>query len=392
MKILCLLLPHFPLRCEIQRRPALQSSQTLVTYSAGSQRLLLDYSPELKGLQTDMPLQQAISKYGEAGIVPADMPSYRRAFDKILDSLEQISPLVEGAHLGCAYLGLKGLEGLYPSLTALSGVVRAAVPEVYEARIGVAEGKFIACLAALYSEQGKCQILKGDVGAFLQDIPCDVLPVSQKSKKKLHDFGLHTLGQAAQLALGPLQAQFGYEGKRISDLAQGHDDTPLYPRQSEEMIEESMTLSSMTVSLDAILAAIESLLSRAYTREGLNGKGIRKLTFWAQVWCSGYWERSINFKEPAMNARAALSRIRDVLSNSPFPGAVEELGLKVTGLSREKRRQSNLFIEVRADDHLKEDIMQMELRLGGPQVFTVKEVEPWSRIPERRQALIPLSQ
>ena len=66
--------------------------------------------------------------------------------------------------------------------------------------------------------------------------------------------------------------------------------------------------------------------------------------------------------------------------------------MKVTGLSHEKRRQSNLFAEVKAQDHLKEDIKQMELRLGGPQVFTVKDVEPWSRIPERRRALTPLSQ
>jgi DNA polymerase-4/protein ImuB len=34
----------------------------------------------------------------------------------------------------------------------------------------------------------------------------------------------------------------------------------------------------------------------------------------------------------------------------------------------------------------------LEFRLGGPQLYRIKEVEPWSRIPERRYALIPLSQ
>jgi DNA polymerase-4/protein ImuB len=36
-----------------------------------------------------------------------------------------------------------------------------------------------------------------------------------------------------------LQAQFGPEGRRIKQLACGYDDTPLYPRLSEEMVEES---------------------------------------------------------------------------------------------------------------------------------------------------------
>jgi DNA polymerase-4/protein ImuB len=52
-------------------------------------------------------------------------------------------------------------------------------------------------------------------------------------------------------------------------------------------------------------------------------------------------------------------------------------------------QQKSLFAEVRNRDHLLEDIKQLELRQGNPQVFKIKEVEPWSRIPERRYALTP---
>jgi DNA polymerase-4 len=61
-------------------------------------------------------------------------------------------------------------------------------------------------------------------------------------------------------------------------------------------------------------------------------------------------------------------------------------------LSRQSRRQSSLFSEVRDKEHLLDDIKQMELRLGGNQVFKIKEVEPWSRIPERRYTLKPVNQ
>jgi hypothetical protein len=62
--------------------------------------------------------------------------------------------------------------------------------------MGIAEGKFLAYMAALHSPpETNFRILKGNLGTFLKDLYCDVLPVSMKSKEKLSDFGLHTLGK-----------------------------------------------------------------------------------------------------------------------------------------------------------------------------------------------------
>ena len=92
-----------------------------------------------------------------------------------------------------------------------------------------------------------------------------------------------------------------------------------------------------------------------------------------------------------MNIKTAFSRIKQVMENSPQPGPIEQMGMKITGMGRQWGRQRNLFPEVRAQDHLMNDIKQLEFRLGSPQVFRIKEMEPWSRIPERRYALTPAS-
>jgi DNA polymerase-4/protein ImuB len=146
----------------------------------------------------------------------------------------------------------------------------------------------------------------------------------------------------------------------------------------------------VTVSQGAILVTIESLLSRIFARDGMKGRGIRGLTLWTRTWDGTHWERNLQFKEPAMDTKGALPRIKLVMENYPQPGPVEQMGLKITRLGYSYGRQRSLFSEVRAKDHLMEDIRQLELRLGAPQVFKVKEVEPWSRIPERRYALKPL--
>ena len=80
MKILCVLLPHFPLRCEVRRQPGIESDSAVITYAVGSQKLVLDYSPQLEGLQPDMPLQQALSRHGEIELIQADFPYYWSAF------------------------------------------------------------------------------------------------------------------------------------------------------------------------------------------------------------------------------------------------------------------------------------------------------------------------
>ena len=392
MKILCVLLPHFPINCEKLRHHDLTERPLIITAAAGSQKLVLDYSNELKNLQREMPLQQALSLQAEAELIHADIPYYCSVFNGILDALEKRSPLVEGADLGDIYIGLDGLQMIYENDDVLVKAVQTAVPAVFDAHIGIAEDKFPAYLAAWHSPAGSYKTFTGDLADFLNDLTCDLLPVSLKTKAKLHSFGLHKLGQVAALAPGPLQAQFGPEGRRIWELANGHDDTPLYPRLTEETIEESTTLPSMTASLDVIMVSIEAMLSRAFVRFEAKGMGIRSVNLWTRTWLREHWEKNIQFKEPALNTKAALSRIKLIMENSPQPGPVEQLGMKITGLGRPNGRQKSLLSDVRAKDNLLDDVKQLEFRLGGTQLYKIKEIEPWSRIPERRYALIPLSQ
>ncbi len=389
MRVLCILLPDFPLKCEILRNPGIESSRVVIIHGVGSKKLVLDHSPELDRIQKDMTLQQALACHDRAGIVQADLPYYRSVFNGMLDNLEGISPLVEGADLGTAYLGADGLHLIYPDDESLVAAARGVIPEVFTARMGMAEGKFPAYLAALNSPPDGHRIISGRTGDFMKDFPCDVLPVSMKSKGKLREFGIRTLGQLAKYPVGPLQSQFGPEGRKIRELARGFDDTPLQARRAEEIIEENTTLSSVTISIDTVLVAIEQLLARVFVRISQQGMGIHSLILWTRSYDSEHWERAIRFKEPSTDIKRVMSRIRMVLENYPQPGPVEQAGVRITRLGYPRGKQNSLFTEVRGRDHLIEDIRQLELRQGNPQVFKLKEVEPWSRIPERRYALIP---
>jgi len=53
--------------------------------------------------------------------------------NEILDALENRSPLVEGAEPGLAYVGLYGMQGLYPDDNVLVNAVKEAIPEEFAA-------------------------------------------------------------------------------------------------------------------------------------------------------------------------------------------------------------------------------------------------------------------
>jgi DNA polymerase-4 len=190
VKILCVLLPHFPLGCEIQDNPAIQNCPVVITGAPGSPKLVMDYSPELDGLKRDMPLQEAIARHGQVRLIPANVTRYWSVFNEILDLLEEKSPLVEGSDLGCAYLGLDGMQSIYPSDAILVNAIIETLPGTFRPQMGIADGKFLAYLAALYSHPGNYRVLGSHDAAFWHNLPCDVLPVAANSKNRLHDFGL----------------------------------------------------------------------------------------------------------------------------------------------------------------------------------------------------------
>lgn len=378
----------------------------------------MDASPKARGVTPDMPLQTAMSRCPKAILIEADIPRYHAVFNHLLDSLEMVSPLVEGSGLGMAYVDLGGLEDLYGGEEALlEALARAALP--YYAGIGVGENKFVSYLAALslptkesnipspslhlnplrgerkYISRGEGIIgsrpwkAPGDALAFLHDFPVDVLPLPWQTVERLRSFGLHTLGELARLSPGPLQAQLGPDGLLAWELANGIDRRPLLPRQSEDSIAESLTFAAPVITQEPVLLATEILLNRAFRRPQLQSRNVRAVILEGRVTRGTSFVLRVAFREPAGSAGQAYQLVKLRLANIELSGPLEDLSLTLVGLTGEAGRQESFFSEVRQRNILRATIRQLEVRLGErPPVYQVREVEPWSRIPERRRALV----
>ena len=338
-----------------------------------------------------MPLSEAVSRHKSAILVEADLPNYISVFEDLLERLEALAPDVEDAGPGTAYVGIGGLEALYGNDAQIVRVLASAFDD-FDARIGVGENKWLAYVAASFSQPGSGRKVVGDPGRFLSPFPVDLLPVPYAVVKKLRSFGLKTMGDVASLSQGPLEAQFGIDGRTIWRLANSLDDRHLLPRKHVPTVSERLSFPDATVNLSTIVPGIESLLTRAFSRPVMANRYARRADLQAQVFRRPPWKMQVAFREPVGTRNHALFAIKAKLDNVDIPGPLEDMRLTLSELSGEAWQQESMWKEVQQAENLRQAMRQLRARLGvPPPIYQVRELEPWSRIPERRHALVELT-
>ena len=390
MKVACVLITHLPMKAELGRNACLRDRQVLIVTQSGGGATVLDASSQAKGVSPGMPLQEALSRCNGAAVVEADELYYQGVFDRAVEALLDKSPTVERGELGCAFVDVHGTEGIYGGDDGIASTLLEAVPDDLGPRVGLAESKFPAYLAAVASEAGRATRVPEDVPGFLSEFPIDMLPLSWEDRARLQqDFGLRLIGEVASLPVGSMQAQFGTQGRVAWELANGIDRSLLVPSRHQVTVTDFLTFPTPATSLFAILPAVEILLGRLFFHPSLKGKSMRSVFIQASVLNRPPWSKRFVFASPVNKKESALSALGSALEAAEFPGPLEDMRMSVSETAGESGIQSSIFADVRKQHQLREVIRQLEARLRAKSpIYKVMDVEPWSRIPERRQALV----
>src|SRR5258708_23615956 len=109
----CVWVPLFPPKCEIERQPGL-SGQPVALLSPAAPRRVWQVSPLARraGVKAGMTVSQAIGACPALRLCEADPVHYDERFSRLLAALGEVSPVIEPAELGRAFVGMDGLEGL----------------------------------------------------------------------------------------------------------------------------------------------------------------------------------------------------------------------------------------------------------------------------------------
>lgn len=400
MRLACITVPNFRIALERSRAPGLRSQPLAIGEPPPGDNHILDCSPEAAalGVRAGMPLRDARTIAPDLVLLPPDPVYYSRAFASLLDAVESAEPLAEPGDEGIAFAALDPHAGDDAQLRAAERLLRAVHDASgVRAAAGAGEGKFVAWCAAAVSAPAEATVVSaGREEAFVAPLSTSFLPVSYDVQRKLTLYGLRTIGDVARLDLGAAQAQFGREGRRLWQLARGIDDTPFAPRERKQPVTGSLTMPAPTVNSAALLIAARQLAGRLLQQPIMRYRQVRQLRLRLALIAGsesrpGSWERTLTFREPLGDEEAIVFVLKKLIEPLQLAGPVEEMTLEFIGLTSETGKQRSLLFaeQARRRAQLMAALRQLKTQFGGEsQVTRMVEVEPWSRIPERRYALI----
>ena len=242
---------------ERKRRPDLLGKPVIVGRAKGSTSgVVVSASEEAQkaGVQENMSVRQAQRACPDTVVLRADYASYRQVSDDFLDILAQYSPLLEPDSLGSAYLDVTASRDLFGDASQISARIASEVSERLDLplSVGCASNKLLAGIASMLPHRDRAgfaidrlphydragfAIPPGSESEFLSPLPVGVLDaVNGKIEKRLHELGVSSVGQLAEIPERLLVRQFGPIGSIIKKQSLGIDSSPVKAAYPPEII------------------------------------------------------------------------------------------------------------------------------------------------------------
>jgi len=392
--VVCVLYPRFELLAALREREAMLSEPLALAPEAGREQLVGEVSApaEAFGVVRGMRVGEAMSRCLELRLVPPDPEGVRELWGAVLDRLEAVGAAVESDRAGAAFFEAAGLHGIHGGeLGGVLDAVRRALGR--RARLGAAPSRFAAHCAALQARprRGRSRVIhEREACGFLAPLPVSLLrtrPELAALPEVLERLGLRTLGELAELPARAVAERFGHPGLLALDLARGRD-TPLEPRRPPEPVSERIALPE-AASGQQLERTLELLLARLLARSERRGRSLRALAVSARFVAGGTWRTVVTLRR----ASADPARIRLALAPRlvELPAPAESLGLEVEAFGPPAHDQERLLEERGAARRarLGEAVHQARQAAGADAALRILEVDPGSRIPERRALLAP---
>jgi DNA polymerase-4/protein ImuB len=267
----------------------------------------------------------------------------------------------------------------------------------------MAPGKFGAWVAAASARSGEPVIVPEErLASFFSRCPVGALPVDPLVVQRLERLGIGTLDELRRFPEPSLVAQFGEDGKNALAWATARRIDPVRPWHRPRPIRASLEFPSPVGLIDTLHGALDRLAERALSRPSRRGRSVTGVRLGAHLEGGGSWFVESVLREPTSDRERIAAPLRAKMAISPPPKAVETLLLELTSFGAPSA-QTGLFdrkVEGGRDTGghalasgevpptLRDAVKELKLRLGHSPLYRVVEVDPWSRIPERRHALL----
>ncbi len=401
--IVCVLIPRFALTTAAgDRAQLLREPSALAPEPGGAQQVgEVSLAAEAFGVHPGMRLGEALARCPRLMLVPPDPAGVADHWERLLVRLESVGAAVEPERPGLVCFDARGLLRLHGGIEGVLSAARRALR--LPARFGVAPSRFAAVAAAANARVRRPVIVAGGrngqrgdddqvrARSYLASLPVALLRARStlaELPEALERLGVKTLGELADLPAATMADRFGRLGLLAHELASGRD-SPLVPRPASEILRESLELPEAASGIQ-LERGLGLLIDRLLARRERRGRTMRAVVISAVlVEQGGTWREQVVFRE------ALADPVRMRLALAPrlalMPAPAEALRLAVERFGPLASDQRTLLDDPAAlrTARLREAIRQARAAAGPDAALRVLEVDPDSRLPERRAVLAP---
>ncbi len=272
MRVACILINHLPIQVEKTLCPSTADRPLIIV--RGWDDRVVDMSPDLadSGVHVGDTRRRAEQLSGpQAVVLPAQETLYQDIHSTIKAELKNFADAVETGGLGLFFFDVGSLSQTFSSEEHLGLHITSSINQTSQLLVagGIAGNKFTALQAAGVSKAypGSVRVVPpGKEKLFLAEFPLTVLPeIPLEMLRRLHLFGITTLGGLAQLPRPAVTLQFGAEAAFFLDLARGIDARPIAPQAPPPIVQHTRPLEETLTDRHRLVAVLDQIVKRIAT-------------------------------------------------------------------------------------------------------------------------------
>jgi DNA polymerase-4 len=255
----------------------------------------------------------------------------------VFEIFDRTSPVVEGMSIDEAFIDVSGLRRLSGTPAEIATTLRRDV--AYHVglpiTVGVARTKFLAKVASAVAKPDGMLVVDPDGELdFLHPLAVERLwGVGRVTAAKLHDRGIHTVGEVARLPESVLISMLGRaSGRHLHALSHNRDPRPVQTGRRRRSIGSQRALGSRTVrtpeEIDAIVIGLVDRITRRMRDAGRAGRIVVLRMRFADFTRA---TRSHSMARATAHTHTILDVARNLLATA-MP-MIEEKGLTLVGVS-----------------------------------------------------------
>jgi DNA polymerase-4 len=330
-RIAGIIIPDFLLELCYRQQPSLRLQPVALTEGTKpSAPVLAMNQPAIENrVALKMTALQARALCPDLSVVINDNDHAVEQSRKLQTLLQTIGPLVEQESPGVYFMDISGLRRLHGNETKITqSIITLIAKQNYQVKVGVAESKFIARVAAETSQTDNFTIVKrGDDVTFIEKLDIDRLPLSDDTRNKLRQLGLKKIGQLSFFPANEMSTRFGAEGTRLSQLSHGRDTDRLLREWPENALSNEMSLTYRIYNAAVIVRHAEKLLRPLFEKLSQSGLGCHRLEITLTIEDRSHESIVLSVSKPTLSISKITRQLQQHLEKTKLSAGV--MGLKV---------------------------------------------------------------